>query len=214
MTCRPEEIRESDIGTGAGLFEVQKIGDEFFTFIIGCEDPKACTILLRGASKDVLNEVQANSYHSTNTPERHGSRCTAVMPAFGNPCLPLESKGSVPSLPESKIRCFSGLFSAFPKTYMQLSPDRLVQVERNLQDAMGVARNVCFDPRLVPGGGAVEMAVSHSLSGRADNIQVTFPFLSKMLGDSQALQPAMMLTPAKCPLCPYNHKTSAVWPPQ
>ena len=37
---------------------------------------------------------------------------------------------------------------------------------------MGVARNVCFDPRLVPGGGAVEMAVSHSLSGRADNIQV------------------------------------------
>ena len=46
------------------------------------------------------------------------------------------------------------------------------QVERNLQDAMGVARNVCFDPRLVPGGGAVEMAVSHSLSERADNIQV------------------------------------------
>lgn len=36
---------------------MQKIGDEFYTFIIGCEDPKACTILLRGASKDVLNEV-------------------------------------------------------------------------------------------------------------------------------------------------------------
>lgn len=48
----------------------------------------------------------------------------------------------------------------------------LMQVERNLQDAMGVARNVCFDPRLVPGGGAVEMAVSHSLSERAQNIQV------------------------------------------
>ena len=34
---RPEEIRESDIGTGAGLFEVKKIGDEFFTFIVDCE---------------------------------------------------------------------------------------------------------------------------------------------------------------------------------
>ena len=43
----------------------------------------------------------------------------------------------------------------------------LVQVERNLHDAMGVARNVMMDPRLVPGGGAVEMAVSRGLSDRA-----------------------------------------------
>ena len=57
LVCRPEEIKESDIGTGAGLFEVQKIGDEFYCFIVECKDPKACTILLRGASKDVLNEV-------------------------------------------------------------------------------------------------------------------------------------------------------------
>jgi chaperonin GroEL (HSP60 family) len=34
---RPEEIRESDVGTGAGLFEVKKIGDEFFTFIVDCK---------------------------------------------------------------------------------------------------------------------------------------------------------------------------------
>ena len=34
---RPDEIRESDIGTGAGLFEVKKIGDEFFTFIVDCK---------------------------------------------------------------------------------------------------------------------------------------------------------------------------------
>merc|ERR1719199_1035633 len=33
---RPEEIQESDIGTGAGLFEVTKIGDEYFTFLIEC----------------------------------------------------------------------------------------------------------------------------------------------------------------------------------
>jgi chaperonin GroEL (HSP60 family) len=30
---------------------------------------------------------------------------------------------------------------------------------------MGVARNICLDPRLVPGGGAVEMAVSRALTG-------------------------------------------------
>lgn len=37
----------------------------------------------------------------------------------------------------------------------------LQEVERNLQDAMAVARNVLLEPRLVPGGGAVEMALGH-----------------------------------------------------
>lgn len=45
------------------------------------------------------------------------------------------------------------------------------QIERNLQDAMCVARNVCKDPRLVPGGGAAEMAVSRALSQRAANVE-------------------------------------------
>lgn len=90
---RTEELTEKDVGTGAGLFEVRKIGDEYFTFITNCKDPKACTILLRGASKDILNET-----------------------------------------------------------------------ERNLQDALHVARNLVIEPRLVPGGGAVEMAVSQLLT--------------------------------------------------
>ncbi len=55
---RTDEIKDSDIGTGAGLFEVVKIGDEYFTFIVDCAEPKACTVLLRGASKDILNEVR------------------------------------------------------------------------------------------------------------------------------------------------------------
>lgn len=35
-----------------------------------------------------------------------------------------------------------------------------MEVERNLQDAMQVARNVMVNPRLLAGGGAVEMAVA------------------------------------------------------
>lgn len=57
---RPDELQESDVGTGAGLFEVKKIGDEFFAFIIDCNEPKACTVLLRGASKEFLSEVDRN----------------------------------------------------------------------------------------------------------------------------------------------------------
>ena len=50
----------------------------------------------------------------------------------------------------------------FPPTYSQ--------VERNLQDAMQVVRNVMVDPRLVPGGGATEMALAHALSEKAKSV--------------------------------------------
>ena len=54
---RPEEIQESDIGKDCGLFEIKKIGDDYFTYFLECKNPKACTINLRGASKDVYNFI-------------------------------------------------------------------------------------------------------------------------------------------------------------
>jgi T-complex protein 1 subunit gamma len=47
------------------------------------------------------------------------------------------------------------------------SKDVLNEIDRNLADAMSVARNVVFNPSLVPGGGAVEMAISVGLHARA-----------------------------------------------
>ncbi|RXW16076.1 hypothetical protein EST38_g9781 [Candolleomyces aberdarensis] len=96
---RIEDIRESDVGTNCGLFNIEKIGDEYFTFLVECKSPKACTILLRGPSKDILNEI-----------------------------------------------------------------------DRNLADAMSVARNVVFNPILVPGGGATEMAISVGLHAKAKTL--------------------------------------------
>jgi T-complex protein 1 subunit gamma len=55
-----KELREDDVGTRAGLLEIKKIGDEYFTFITYYKDPKACTSLLRGASKEILSEVERN----------------------------------------------------------------------------------------------------------------------------------------------------------
>ena len=97
---RLEDLHEKDVGTNCGLFEIEKIGDEYFAFLTHCREPKACTILLRGPSKDILNEI-----------------------------------------------------------------------ERNLQDAMGVARNVIFSPRLAPGGGATEMAVAVRLGMKAKGVE-------------------------------------------
>ena len=97
---RVDDLKESDVGTKCGLFKVEKIGDEYFTYLVKCKDPKSCSIVLRGASKDVLNEI-----------------------------------------------------------------------ERNLQDAMAVARNVYFNPRLCPGGGATEMALSVHLDEMSKSIE-------------------------------------------
>jgi len=109
IVSRTDEIQESDIGTGCGLFEVKKIGDDYFTFLLECENPKACTILLRGASKDVLSEI-----------------------------------------------------------------------ERNLGDAMHVARNVLTDPRVCPGGGAMEMALAHRITEEAKQLEgaIQWPYRS------------------------------------
>lgn len=40
-------------------------------------------------------------------------------------------------------------------------------MERNLQDAMQVVRNVIMNPRLVPGGGAFEMALAQMVNEKA-----------------------------------------------
>lgn len=38
---RPEELQESDVGTLSGLFEVKKIGDDYFTFVTESKKPEA-----------------------------------------------------------------------------------------------------------------------------------------------------------------------------
>jgi len=100
IVSRTDEITESDIGTHCGLFEMRTIGEDWFVFLEECKDPKACTIVLRGGSKDVLNEI-----------------------------------------------------------------------ERNLQDAMQVVRNVVYNPKLVYGGGAIEMAIAVGLRREGQKLQ-------------------------------------------
>lgn len=122
IVSRTDEIRESDIGTRAGLFEVRKLGDEYFTFIEKCTEPKACSIILRGASKDVLNEI-----------------------------------------------------------------------ERNLHDALGVSRNVVQDPKLVPGGGAVEMAISRAIQRNTHNIDGPEQLAYKAVGTAVEVIPRTLI---------------------
>lgn len=115
---RTEELTESMVGTKCGLFQIKKIGEEYFMFLTQCEDPKACSVVLRGATKDVLNEM-----------------------------------------------------------------------ERNLQDAFNVARNIILEPKLLPGGGATEMEVSARLKEKAKSIEGTRQYAYKAVADALEVIP-------------------------
>lgn len=45
------------------------------------------------------------------------------------------------------------------------------EIERNLQDALSVAKNLAVNPTLVPGGGATEMELSYKLNEKARSIE-------------------------------------------
>ena len=46
---RPEELPEDDVGKNCGLFEIKKIGDEYYAYFVKCKNPKSFSIILRGA---------------------------------------------------------------------------------------------------------------------------------------------------------------------
>lgn len=55
-----DEIREADIGTKCGLFHIELITNDYFAFFDECREPKACSVILRGPSKDIVNEIERN----------------------------------------------------------------------------------------------------------------------------------------------------------
>ncbi len=51
-----EELSQEDLGQ-AGIVEERKFGDDRFTFITDCKNPKAVSILLRGGTEHVVDEL-------------------------------------------------------------------------------------------------------------------------------------------------------------
>jgi T-complex protein 1 subunit gamma len=69
----------------------------------------------------------------------------------------------------------------------------LNEIERNLQDAMGVARNVMFHPRLSPGGGATEMAVAVRLNQMSKSIEGVQQWPYKAVADALEVIPRTLI---------------------
>jgi thermosome len=52
-----DDLTSTDLGA-AGLVEERKIADEKMTFVEGCKDPKAVSLLVRGGTEHVVDEVE------------------------------------------------------------------------------------------------------------------------------------------------------------
>lgn len=72
-------MRESDIGTRAGLFEVVKVGDEFFTFIVDCKVNGHSTAAAAAAVSLPTTLLAISVYVVLNA-------CTIVVPRAGDSC--------------------------------------------------------------------------------------------------------------------------------
>jgi len=123
VVSRTDEIREEDIGTGAGLFEIRKIGEEYYAFIEQCKNPKACTIILRGASKDVLNEVERNFQDAMNV-ARNVMIDPYLVPGGGAGEMEIaklleEKAKSVTGIHQWPFRALARSFEVIPRTLIQ-----------------------------------------------------------------------------------------------
>ena len=111
----------------------------------------------------LLVDLHAEDSLQGNVPACSPSRSKAHASSPANKVVRLFWESSKPLA----RRCLRFLPLQYPFDLLQ---DVLNEIERNLHDAMGVARNVALDPRLVPGGGAVEMAVSRGLNDKSASV--------------------------------------------
>ncbi|KAJ0388860.1 hypothetical protein ATCC90586_010657 [Pythium insidiosum] len=58
---------------------------------------------------------------------------------------------------------------------------------------MQVARNVVFEPKLLPGGGATEMRIAHELKKRAEEIEGVEQFPFRAVGEALEVIPRTLL---------------------
>ena len=57
IATKLDELKESDLGY-ADLVEEKKIGGDQMTFVTGCKNPKAVSILIRGGTEHVVDEIE------------------------------------------------------------------------------------------------------------------------------------------------------------
>lgn len=134
---RVEDLKESDVGTKCGLFKVELIGDEYFSYLVECKDPQACTIVLRGASKDILNEIERN-LHDAMAVTRNVMFEPSLAPGGGATEMAvsvklLERAKSIEGVAQWPYQAVADAFEVIPRTLVQNCGGNPIKVLSNVR---------------------------------------------------------------------------------
>jgi thermosome len=121
-----EDLGEEDLGY-AGVVEEVKIGDDEMTFIKECKDPKSVTILIRGGSEHIVDEV-----------ERSIEDCLGVVPT-----AILDGKvlagGGAPEIEVAKgLRSYAKTVGGREQLAIEAFADALESIPRALAENAGI----------------------------------------------------------------------------
>ncbi len=121
-----DDLSESDLGY-AGLVEERKISGEAMTFVRNCKNPKAVTILIRGGTEHVVDEVER-----------------AIQDAIGDLASVLENSkivagGGAPEIEVAKeIRKFAASLGGREQLAAQAFADAMESIPRTLAENAGL----------------------------------------------------------------------------
>lgn len=134
---RVEDLKESDVGTKCGLFKVELVGDEYFSYLVECKDPQACTIVLRGASKDILNEIERN-LHDAMAVTRNVMFEPSLSPGGGATEMAVsvklsEKAKSIEGVAQWPYQAVADAFEVIPRTLVQNCGGNPIKVLSNVR---------------------------------------------------------------------------------
>lgn len=114
-----DDIDPADIGY-ASLVEERKIGDDKMTFVEGCKNPRAVTILIRGGTERIVDEAE-RSLHDALCVVRDIVEEPKVLAGGGAPELEVSRglkkyAGMLPGREQLAVECFAEALEAVPLT--------------------------------------------------------------------------------------------------
>ena len=114
-----DDINPADIGY-ASLVEERKIGNDKMTFVEGCKNPRAVTILIRGGTQRIVDEAE-RSLHDALCVVRDIVEEPKVLAGGGAPELEVSRAlkkyaGMLPGREQLAVECFAEALETIPLT--------------------------------------------------------------------------------------------------
>jgi thermosome len=119
IATKLDDLTKDDLGDAA-LVEERKIGDDQMTFVTGCKNPKAVSILIRGGTEHVVDELERSMHDALSVVAvsiEHGKMTTGGGSAATEIALGLRDyASSVGGREQMAIEAFANAVEIVPRT--------------------------------------------------------------------------------------------------